>query len=231
VELLRQIDTWASNRGSECIFWLNSIAGTGKSTISHTVAQNFTEKGNLGASFFFKRGEGDRGCAALFITTIVTQLVKRLPSLALYIRNAIEADSVISMKALKQQFETLVLQPLGKIQTDPQKSSRIVIVIDVLDKCDREEDVRIIIRLLSQVQRITSVQLKFFLTSRPELPICLGFKDIRGKYKELALYQIPESVIKEDILVFLEHKLAVIRDGYNKSVKSNQQQLPANWPG
>jgi hypothetical protein len=80
------------------------------------------------------------------------------------------------------------LQPLGKIPTDPQKSSRIVVVINALDECDREEDVRIIIRLLSQVKRITLVQLKFFLTSRPELPIRLGFEDISGRYEGLALH-------------------------------------------
>lgn len=230
VELLRQIDTWASDLGSECIFWLNGMAGTGKSTISRTVAQNFTNKGDLGASFFFKRGEGDRGHAGLFITTIATQLVRKLPSLAPHVQNTIEADPVISRKALKQQFETLVLQPLGKIRSDLQKSSRVVIVIDALDEYDREEDVKIIIRLLSQVKHITSVQLKFFLTSRPELPIRLGFEDISGRYKGLALHQIPESIVKEDISTFLEHELAMIRDNYNKSVTPNRQ-LPADWPG
>jgi hypothetical protein len=230
VELLRQIDTWASDQGSECIFWLNGMAGTGKSTICRTVAQNFADKGDLGASFFFKRGEGDRGHAGLFITTIATQLVQKMPSLAPQVQHAIEADPVISRKALKQQFETLVLQPLRKIRTDPQKSSRIVIVIDALDECDQEEDVRIIIRLLSQVQRITSIQLKFFLTSRPELPIRLGFEDISGKYEGLALHQIPEPIVKEDISAFLEHELAMIRDDYNKSVTPNRQ-LPADWPG
>jgi hypothetical protein len=230
VELLRQIDTWASDRGSECIFWLNGMAGTGKSTISRTVAQNFADNGDLGASFFFKRGEGDRGHAGLLIATIATQLVQKLPSLAPHVQNAIEADPGISRKALKQQFETLVLQPLRKIRTDPQKSSRIVIVIDALDECDREEDVKIIIRLFSQVKHITSVQLKFYLTSRPELPIRLGFEDISGKYKGLALHQIPEPVVKDDISVFLEHELAMIRDDYNKSVPQNRQ-LPADWPG
>ena len=229
VELLRQIDTWASDLSSECIFWLNGMAGTGKSTISRTVAQNFADKGDLGASFFFKRGEGDRGHAGSFIATIAAQLVQKLPSLAPHVQNTIEADPVISRKALKQQFETLVLQPLGKIRTDPQKPSRIVIVIDALDECDREEDVRIIIRLLPQVQRITSVQLKFFLTSRPELPIRLGFKDISGKYERLALHRIPEPIVKEDISTFLEHELAMIRDDYNKSVAQNRQ-LPADWP-
>jgi hypothetical protein len=178
------------------------MAGTGKSksyNLPHS-GQNLADKGDLSASFFFKRGEGDRGHAGSFIAIIATQLVQKLPSLAPHVQNAIEADPVVSRKALKQQFETLVLQPLCKIRTDLQKSSKTVIVIDVLDECDREEDVRVIIRLLSQVQRITSVQLKFFLTSRPELPIRLGFEDISGKYEGLALHQIPEPLIPHSFL-------------------------------
>ncbi|KAM3066489.1 hypothetical protein ACMFMG_011987 [Clarireedia jacksonii] len=170
------------------------------------------------------------GHAGIFFATIITQLVQKLPSLAPYVQHAIEADPGISRKALKQQFDVLVLQPLGKIQTDPQKSSSIVIVVDALDECDREEDIRTIIRLFSQVQHIVSVQLKFFLTSRPELPIRLGFEDIRGKYERLVLHQIPEPIVKADISLFLEHELAIIREDYNKSVTQNRQ-LPADWPG
>jgi hypothetical protein len=112
------------------------MAGTGKSTISRTVAQNFADKGELGASFFFKRGEGDRGHAGMFFATITTQLVQKLPSLVPHVQNTIETDPGISGKALKQQFDALVLQPLGKIRTDRQKSSSIVIVVNALDECD-----------------------------------------------------------------------------------------------
>ncbi|EMR90185.1 putative vegetative incompatibility protein het-e-1 protein [Botrytis cinerea BcDW1] len=227
-ELLRHIDSWVSDRGSERIFWLNGMAGTGKSTISRTVAQNLVDKGELGASFFFKRGEGDRGHAGMFFATIVTQLVQKLPPLAPHVRDAIEANPGISGKTLGQQFITLVLKPLEKIQTDPQKSSSIVIVVDALDECDREEDVEAIIRLFSQAQHIAS--LKFFLTSRPELPIRLGFKKIGDKYKGLVLHEIPEKIVKEDISSFLEHELAIIREDYNISVPQNRQ-LPADWPG
>ncbi|RDW57811.1 hypothetical protein BP5796_12612 [Coleophoma crateriformis] len=227
VELLRHIDAWASDTGSECIFWLNGMAGTGKSTISRSVAQIFAEKGILGASFFFKRGEGDRGHAALFIATIATQLVQKLPVLALHIQDAIEAEPTISRNALRQQLETLILQPLGKIQLDRQLT--MIIVVDALDECAGEEDIRVIIRILSQIKPIISVQLKFFLTSRPELPIRLGFQDINGRYEGLALHQIPESVVKEDICVFLEYTLVIIRDDYNSSVTSNRQ-LPDDWP-
>jgi hypothetical protein len=101
-ELLRQIRTWASDPGRECIFWLNGMAGTGKSTISRTVAQIFSNEGKLGASFFFKRGEGDRGHAGMLFTTIAAQLVQKLPSLAPHVHDAIEADPAIPTKTLKQ---------------------------------------------------------------------------------------------------------------------------------
>lgn len=59
VELLQQIAEWAHDPGAEAVFWLNGMAGTGKSTISRTVAHAFAGAGHLGASFFFKRGEAD----------------------------------------------------------------------------------------------------------------------------------------------------------------------------
>jgi len=206
------------------------MAGTGKSTISRTVAQVFSDESKLGASFFFKRGEGDRSHAGLLFTTITTQLVQKLPSLALYVQNAIEADSAIPAKTLKQQLDTLVLEPLSKLPLRPQNPVAIVIVIDALDECDREQDVRIIIHLLSQVKHRLSIQLKFFLTSRPELPIRLGFEDISGSYKGLALHQIPEPIIEHDISAFLAYELARIRDDYNKSVLQDRY-LPVDWPG
>jgi len=166
----------------------------------------------------------------LLFTTIAAQLVQKLPPLAPHVQNVIEADPTIPTKTLKQQFDTLVSEPLGKLCLDHQKPPKIVIVVDALDECDREEDVRIIIRLLSQAKRLSSVQLKFLLTSRPELPIRLGFKKIGGSYKGLALHEIPEPIIEHDISAFLEYQLARIRDDYNNSVLQDQQ-LPTDWPG
>ncbi|KAJ5850105.1 hypothetical protein N7455_009961 [Penicillium solitum] len=56
VELQRRISAWAESPESECIFWLSGMAGTGKSTIARTMAKSFEDKGQLGASFFFKKG-------------------------------------------------------------------------------------------------------------------------------------------------------------------------------
>ena len=206
------------------------MAGTGKSTISRTIAHNLSVKGELGASFFFKRGEGDRGNARLLFGTIAAQLVQKLPPLAPHVQRAIEVDPAITSKSLKQQFDTLVLEPLNKLYLDSQKPSTIVIVVDALDECDGEADVRTMIRLLSQVKCFSSIQLKFFLTSRPELPIRLGFQDISGSYEGLALHQIPEPIIEHDIYAFLTYELTRIRDDYNKSVLQDRH-LHTDWPG
>jgi hypothetical protein len=228
-DLLRDIDDWAHNPESKCIYWLQGRAGTGKSTISRTVAHNFAASKRLGASFFFKRGEGDRGNAARFVATIAAQLVCQLPPLAQHVRNAIESKSGIAEKVNKEQFEKLILQPLEKVTGDIPDPLTMVVVIDALDECDGEEDVRLIINLLSQAKSLTSVCLKFFITSRPELPIRLGFGEISGSYTNLVLHDIPVPVIEGDISAFLEFRLPKIRDEFNKTVFEHRQ-LPLNWP-
>jgi MoxR-like ATPase len=90
VDVLKQITTWAEESHGECIFWLNGMAGTGKSTIARTIARKYYELGNLGASFFFSRGNRDLSHAGKFFTSIAVQLAKRFPPLKGYICEAIK---------------------------------------------------------------------------------------------------------------------------------------------
>ncbi|RFU79234.1 vegetative incompatibility het-e-1 [Trichoderma arundinaceum] len=92
-----------------------------------------------------------------------------------------------------------------------------------------EEDIRLLVHLLTRTQPFPGLQLKFFLTSRPELPIRLEFKLVEGEYHDLALHEILEIIIERDIYAFLEHTLAKIRGEYNLLAPEDQQ-LPLNWP-
>lgn len=110
--ILKEIYEWVNNPDYETIFWLNGMAGTGKSTISRTVAKVYAERELLGASFFFKRGEADRGRMTKFFTTIAAQLMRSRPSFAPYINNAIDEAGDILEQSLKAQFENLIRAPI-----------------------------------------------------------------------------------------------------------------------
>jgi hypothetical protein len=124
------------------------MAGTGKSTVSRTVAQTFTEHGQLGGSFF-KRGERDRENASLLFTTIVHELVRQIPKLGPHIHKAIDDDPGVAGRTLKEQFGKLIFQPLIDVSSTQAQNS--ILVIDALDECDRD-DVRII---LSPLRRLS----------------------------------------------------------------------------
>ncbi len=235
VELLHQISEWAHRPDAAAVFWLNGMAGTGKSTISRTVARTFAEIGSLGASFFFKRGEGDRGSLSKFFTTLTADLVVREPAIAPYVKNAIDTDPQITTKNAREQFDKLILQPLSAISTSARKSTPLVVVVDALDECDREDNVKLLIDLFSRAETLQCKRLKVFVTSRPELPIRPAFKAIKDKYQDLVyqdlvLHEMSEIVVGRDISAFLEHELARIRDEYNKSV-SRDRHLASDWPG
>jgi nucleoside-triphosphatase THEP1 len=190
---------------------VKGVAGSGKSTVAQTVASQLKEKKRLGASFFFKRGEGDRGNAKRLFTTIVQQLVNRFPQLANDVQKAVQADYNISEKALGEQFNTLLKINLK----DPITA---VIVIDALDECQWEgerDSIRAILQLLPQMQTAKSIQVRLFLTSRPELPIRLGFKDIPGAHQAFDLLDVPRADIKNDISMFLKCRLVKTHADYH----------------
>ncbi|KIW36652.1 uncharacterized protein PV06_11164 [Exophiala oligosperma] len=229
VDLLQSIDDWSNQDRSEPIFWLSGMAGTGKSTISRTVAQTFFDRSQLGASFFFKRGEADRGNASLFFSTIAGDLICQESALQEYVQQAIEVDPGITSRTLKEQFDHLIFQPLASLQ--PMPATKLIIVIDALDECEREGDIRTIIALLARLRELGTIRLRVFLTSRPKLPIRLGFTQLNeGSHRDVILHEIPPSIIKHDISMYLRHEFTLIRKIHG-SLATAFQSLDPSWPG
>jgi len=219
VQLRQQITEWYENTRSPCIFWLNGMAGTGKSTISRTVACELADKGKLAASFFFSRGRGDISRAGKFFTTIAAQLAENLPGLRPFISKAIDDHPDIHQRALREQWKLLIYNPL---ENAPAQSKPIVVVIDALDECERKEDIKLILQLLAQAKNLQTIRLQVFVTSRPETPILLGFRKMLGEtHQDFVLHDIPPSTINHDISVFFQQKLSVVKE---------EHELSTPWP-
>jgi NACHT domain len=206
-DVLTQIREWADGHHQKCIFWLNGMAGTGKSTIALTVARQYHTRNQLGASFFFSRGGGDLSNAGKFFTSVAVQLAHQSPSLMRCICEAIAKNTDIGTRVLSEQWELLVIGPLTKAEADSLQSP-LLLVIDALDECEDERDVTFILKLLASASTITAIQLRVLVTSRPETPIRLGFREMAGiLHRDLVLHNVPQEIINHDITVYFQQEL------------------------
>ena len=74
-----QLDQWLKDKQDQHVFWLNGLAGTGKSAIAQTFAKICFANGNLGASFFCSRDFNDRSTLQVIFPTLALQLAYQYP--------------------------------------------------------------------------------------------------------------------------------------------------------
>jgi len=78
-DVLRDIGDWLASEQGQHVFWLNGLAGTGKSTIAQTFAETAFADGRLGASFFCSRDFEDRSNLQMIFPTLAFQLACQYP--------------------------------------------------------------------------------------------------------------------------------------------------------
>lgn len=221
-ELLRDISTWVEGTDHRCIFWLNGIAGTGKSTIARTVARKYYDQGDLGGSFFFSKGGGDLSKGNKLATTLARQLAARVPEAKRYISEAIMKQEDIMEHSLRDQWEQLIIDPLSKL-TSQSPPSLVLLVIDALDECNNEKDVRAILRVLTTSRVLSNIKLRIFITSRPETPIRHGFNRMPDAERWVfVLHEISNSIVNRDLSLYFENNFKTIRE---------EREFEHDWPG
>ena len=201
--LLEEIERWSEDSDQPPIFWLNGLAGTGKSTIARTVAEQCFANGRLGASFFCSsdvtlRNHGDPG---IIFPTLAFQLGQKYTGVRLTLVHHLRYNPDIAHESLENQAEKLIVEPLKSADVS------MVIVIDALDECkDKELSPAIILALENIVRQVPKA--KFFITSRPE-PLIKGvFRRLELITRVSALHDIAPQLIDHDIRLFLKHELS-----------------------
>ena len=198
VELLHKIYDWVEN-GSQNLYWLNGIAGTGKSAVAHTVAEYYAKRGRLGGSFFFSRDQEARSKADFAFHTLACQLANAFPHLKAKIA-AVLRDGSVPHTTRSVQFEKLILGPIK----GSSLSAPIVIVLDALDECSDLNASKDILNLLvhSFSQANQSIPLKVFLTSRPDDIIQGAVQNGLRHTQVIVLHEVLH--VEDDIKIYLE---------------------------
>jgi len=201
------------------IFWLNGLAGTGKSTIAQTFAERMFADGKLGASFFCSRDFADRSNLQAIFPTLAFQLAYRYQLFRDGLLQVLKASPDVARESLCSQMEKLIVGPL-KAANVPT-----LIIIDALDECKDEEPASAILSILSRyINEIPNV--KFFITGRPEPRIRSGFRleSIFPITEVLRLHEVKPEAVNNDIKLFFQIQLTEIVK------KRSDCDLMEDWP-
>jgi hypothetical protein len=205
--VLDEIELWTRDFDRSPVYWLNGLAGTGKSTIAQTISERMFADGQLGASFFCSRDFHDRSDLRFIFPTLAFQLAWRYTGFRSIFIQLVQSNPDVFHESLYNQVDKLIIQPLMK------SAISTIIVIDALNECKDEEPASALLFVLGWfITRIPRV--KFFLTGRPEPWIQEGFRLplMAGATEVFVLHEAESSRVDNDIHLFLRHKLSELAD-------------------
>ena len=210
---------WAKDPQNRHVFWLNGLAGTGKSTIAQTFSEMVAKTGILGASFFCSRDYLDRKELKNIFPTLAYQLACRYPAVRRHIIRVIKEDPSVATNSLISQLEDLIVGPLSSSNVS------CVIVVDALDECIDDQPASAILSVLGRhVKQLLSV--KFFITGRPEPRIRTGFRlPLLEPFTQIfLLHEVRLLDVDGDIRLYLQEKLTAV------SKRRSDLDLSDPWP-
>ena len=217
--VLQDIMDWATNPRDQNVFWLNGLAGTGKSTIAQSFSETVASEGFLGANFFCSRDYLNRRELKNIFPTLSHQLACRYPHFRNRIINVIKKDPTLAHTSLISQLENLLVNPLSEAKIS------CVIVIDALDECIDDQPASAILSVLGRFAKQLPL-VKFFITGRPEPRIRTGFRLplLEPITHIFLLHEVELSTVDSDIQLYLTQRLAAI------AKRRSDVDLPDPWP-
>ncbi|VDC04276.1 unnamed protein product [Peniophora sp. CBMAI 1063] len=221
VDILKELREWSRDEASPQIFWLNGMAGIGKSAIARSLCHDLRRDGLLGGSFFCSRQRSaEEGDAARILSTLSASLALCDPDYNRELLAELEREPFSRHWNLDIQIERLLHNPFAHVTRSSR--SQLVFVIDALDECSNEGTTRSLLLKLVKVARC--IPIKFFLTSRPEPHIRQQLEDLDSVLgRVLRLHDIEKDVVEADIRLYLTH-------GLNDMRKTLRPALRSTWP-
>ena len=135
--------------------------------------------------------------------------------------NAIRNQPAIATKSWNEQWKRLIAQPLMKIPTSFRRPI-VTIVVDALDECDNDNDMKEVIAILAQAKDVASVRLRILITSRPETSILTEFRRPEIIHQSLLLHNEPRDIVDGDICLYFYSAF--------ETIKRTRYWLADSWP-
>ena len=181
------------------IFWLNGLAGIGKSTIAQTFAEMTFADGQLEAQLLLStRFPGPEQSSGNLPNACLTTRLSD-PPFRNELLQVLKASPDAGCESLCSQMEKLIIGLL-KVTHTPT-----LIIIDALDECKGEQPASAILSML--VNEIPTV--KFFIVGWPEARIRTGFqlRSLLPIAEVFKLHEVKPGAVDSDIEMFFQTQL------------------------
>ncbi len=224
VDLLKALMEWALDRYGPQVYWMCGIAGTGKSTISHSLCELLAEKHMLGASYFCSRSSEETNNATRIIPTIASMIAGWSPPVMAHLLELLDEDRDLARsRRPREQLEHLIARPLRSsiVCTDTSMAYKIV-VIDGLDECS---DMIAVGQLVTAILKgVSSIPIKIFISSRDEHWIRKPFEEAKT-LDIFQLHEIEKDIVQGDIKTYISRSLSQISDLDEQHLVALQRQV------
>lgn len=219
-DVLQYAIRWVSTpEPDDDLLWIYGMAGSGKSTITTTLANHFRETGELGAFLFFNKDVEDQSDPTSTVRTMAYQIGTFHPQIGQLISDAIKSTPSILSSPMYFQFKKLLVGPLSSLK---DTDTRLVIIIDAIDESGTVEEREALVELLSRTTKhLPFSTVRIIVSSREDMDIRSAFL----QYPHIRAYELSltSSLINDDIASYFRHHL--------RSIGSQHSRLGANWPG
>ncbi|CAE6447794.1 unnamed protein product [Rhizoctonia solani] len=208
VDVFSHISGWLHNNMPGCIYWLNGMAGTGKTTISYSLCAQLDTNQRLAASFFCSRLLPECRDVNRIIPSIAYQLARYSHPFKVELLNVLEEDPDAHTRLPYTQFNDLIIEPLTKCRDSLPLD--LVVVIDALDECDNKDGTGSILDVL--ITQALGLPVKFFVSSRPEPAIRDQMSKAAAEQasSRLVLHELDKTIVQADVETYLRVALIPI---------------------
>ncbi|KIM22150.1 hypothetical protein M408DRAFT_28960 [Serendipita vermifera MAFF 305830] len=196
VGILEEIRAWAAAKETTTpIYCIGDVAGTGKSTISRTMYDEWLNKDQNPLGFFFSQAGASVQTATDFCFSMGEQ-IRALPGSDQeeYWKKLESTFTILRSQGVPRQWAKLVMEPLSKLPA----SETHVLLIDALDECTIATREPLLECLLNAISAGSLPNIRVFITTRNEPDIL--------KFIQNQTIRTSASA-KADVAFYVNHRL------------------------
>src|SRR5258706_14361285 len=219
--ILNGITGWVTNGSGQNnvlqsnIYWIYGLPGIGKTSLAHSLCENFNDRKQLLGSFFCRRDDTNSSEPRNILPTLIYKLAEISPTFRKIVAECLRSDPNLTNESMKDTFFLDFIHSLPHL---PHEHS-LVFVIDALDECGNTQSRPDVLKSLTDAAALVP-WLKIIITSRPEADIERFFNGL-ASFSHSSYDLATDQKASDDLRAFARAQFDLVASTWC---------LPTPWP-